>query len=229
MIVKIAIGVLKLFLRNRHARCKRVNLQKAMRLCNNQIMAVGERRPELYSSFGKLSAFWRFVEFLANAFGRVLPTIPFVERQVADEYICLVEQHDEIKNSINTQNCVFDCPSYPVASSARIIAKRRRGSRSFSFLDEPVSVVPYVRGSRQLDMDSSYVRTSGRCITNFCAHWTGSTCRLGGAISNVQIRARPPKSCPIRESCRWNFENPESACRSCKFLPYSKILNLVPG
>ena len=192
-------------------------------------MAVGERRPELYSSVGKIGAFWRCVEFLANAFGRILPTIPFVERQVAHEYICLVEQHDEVKNSIDTQNSVFDCPSYPVASSDRIIAKRRRGSRSFSFLNETVSVVSSVRDSRQLDIDLSYVRTSGRCITNSCAHWTGSTCRLGVAISSVQLRAKPPKSCPIRESCRWNFENPESACRSCKFLPYSKLLNLIPN
>jgi hypothetical protein len=229
MIVKIAIGVLKLFVRNRHARCKRVNLQNTVRLCHNQIMAVGERRPELYSSVGKIGAFWRCVEFLANAFGRILPTIPFVERQVAHEYICLVEQHDEIKNSIDTRNSVFDCPSYPVASSDRIIAKRRRGSRSFSFLNETVSVVSGVRDSRQLDIDLSYVRTSGRCITNSCAHWTGSTCRLGAAISSVQLRAKPPKSCPIRESCRWNFENPESACRSCKFLPYSKLLNLIPN
>jgi hypothetical protein len=184
---------------------------------------------KLNSSLDNLGIFWRCAEFLANVFGRILPTIPFVERHVADEYLCLVERPVEVENRSDTQNLALYCPSYPVTSSARIIAKRRSASRSFSFLNKPALVPANILGLKQLDMDSGNVRLSGRCITKFCAHWTGSTCRLGSAISNVQLRARPPKSCPIRESCRWNFENPDSACRSCKFLPYSKLLNLIPN
>ena len=191
-------------------------------------MHTNEGDLKLIASSRDLNTIWRYVEFLANMFGRILPSISFVERNVADEYLRLGKRLVEVQNRSLTQNTPLNCPSYPVSSSARIIAKRKRASRSFNFLDRPSPVYSTVLGLKQLDIASGNVRLSGRCITQLCAHWTGSTCRLGSAISNVQLRARPPKNCPIRESCRWNFENPDSACRACKFLPYSKILDLIP-
>jgi len=187
----------------------------------------GWRNHKFKSIVLNLKPFWHGAEVLANMFGRLLPTIPYVERRVADEYLSLVKRHGEIDECNNTQTIDLHCPSYPVKPLARAFAKRTFASRSFGFMNRQAFVASNLMDLKQLDMDLRYVRLSGPCVTKVCAHWTGSDCRLGRAVANVQLRVVATNSCPIRESCRWFFENSESACRACKFLPYSKLLNLT--
>lgn len=194
----------------------------------NIFVKVNRHNQKFKSILPNLELFWRCAEVLANMFGRILPTIPYVERRVADEYLRLVKLHGDNNDCNDTQTLALHCPSYPAKPSARAIGTRTSVSRSFRFLNRQAFVASTAIELKQRDFDLRYVRLSGPCVTKVCAHWTGSDCRLGRAIANVQLRVKATNSCPIRGSCRWFFENSEIACRTCKFLPYSKLLNFAP-
>jgi hypothetical protein len=166
-------------------------------------------------------------EFLARLLGVVIPSSSFVERRVRDEYVQLVEQSHEVGEIVDNRNANILCPSYPFTTSARIIAKRPRTSRSFRYLDKQVPSSSIDEGLNKKVKGSRDVRVSGQCVTARCSHWTGSSCQLGSAVARVQLRVRPPKNCSIRESCRWYLENSDNACKTCKFLPYSTLFDLV--
>ena len=166
-------------------------------------------------------------EFLAKMLGAVIPSGSFAERSVRDEYLLLVEQPHEGGELVDVQIATILCPSYPFASSSRIIAERPRTSRSFHFLGKQERLPSVDDGLQTIVEGSRDIRVSGRCITTSCTHWTGSSCRLGSAVASVQLRVRTPKNCSIRESCRWYLENSSNACKTCKYLPYSTLFDFV--
>ena len=182
-------------------------------------------KPNLYSH--DLGFVGIVAEFLARLLGVVIPSSSFVERRVRDEYVLLVEQPHEVGEIVDNCDAVILCPSYPFGTSARIIAKRPRTSRSFRYLDKQAPSPSIDEGLNKKVTGSRDVRVSGQCVTSRCSHWTGSSCQLGSAVASVQLRVRPPKNCSIRESCRWYLENSDNACKTCKFLPYSTLFDLV--
>ena len=182
-------------------------------------------KPNLYS--GQWSYVRTTAEFLAKLVGAVLPSGSFAERRVRDEYVLLTGQAVEVGEMVDNHYATILCPSYPFAEPSRVIAKRPRRSRSFRYLDKEVPSPSVEAGPKKIVTGSRDVRVSGRCLTAKCTHWTGSSCQLGNAVASVKLRVRPPKNCSIRESCRWYLENSDDACKTCKYLPFSTLFDLV--
>ena len=194
---------------------------------HNSLVVVNACKVEPDSYSHHSGYVWIFAEFLANVLGQMFPSTSFVERHVAAEYLRLVEQPGDVGEIVDSRNPTTLCPSYPVATSARVIAKRTKTFRSFRYLDQPAPLVSNDEALKHVELGLRDVRLSGPCITKGCAHWAGSSCRLGSAVATIQLRTKPPKSCPIRKSCRWYLENSDNACKACKFLPHSKLFDLT--
>lgn len=170
-----------------------------------------------------MESVWRTIKRLAGAIGPFIPSSSYVERRVQDEYFSLKKNRGLVSGSQVKSESPIMCPSYPQRTNAVVFARRGPLTRSFKPVEpsdtgaiESTTRLPEPAGERR-------IRLAGRCVSEGCVHWTGSSCHLGTVVASVSIKARPLSGCAIRSSCRWYLENAEAACRACKFLPYSTL------
>jgi hypothetical protein len=119
---------------------------------------------------------------------------------------------------------VVMCPSYPANGRHRLLGKVNNQSGHFEFANHSDSSLrqPMLAGEQWM----STTRFFGSCVKESCEHWSGRTCNLGHAVSQIHVRIESsPSNCPIRSSCRWRAENGDTVCSVCPAVRYLDFRN----
>ncbi len=87
-----------------------------------------------------------------------------------------------------------------------------------SFLPEKVELTEeLIELGNQSGSAESKFRYTSKCVESGCNQWTGSACGVIHQLKDLDLSEMEQKvqRCPIKQECRWFFQEGISACKIC--------------
>ncbi|GEN75556.1 hypothetical protein [Chryseobacterium hagamense] len=106
------------------------------------------------------------------------------------------------------------CPSYIAKAGAQLFGVVNKDGK-VRFITPLTVTEEFIETNDHLEQR---FRFTGKCIEKGCAQWNDYDlkCSLPGKVQLLDFPEVPEMSfCPIRNQCRWFFQDGASACFSC--------------
>ncbi len=111
------------------------------------------------------------------------------------------------------------CPSYLAKSGAELFGIVN-GKDEVVLLAQTIKIDnTFVEEAQKGKPAEERFRFAGKCITSGCRHWVGIEQKCGLTEKVIHTYQKPIENaseiCPIRQKCRWYFQDKELACANC--------------
>lgn len=109
------------------------------------------------------------------------------------------------------------CPSATNSKGASLFGIVNAEGR-VAFLPQTVPLTDdLIEAANNKGKPESKFRYTTKCVEKGCNQWTGNSCGVITHLKALEFSIIQSKinQCPIRQTCRWFFQEGESACKIC--------------
>lgn len=121
------------------------------------------------------------------------------------------------------KNDIFLCPSAPLTNESFLFGRIDKHGQ-VQYMDGVISV--HLNTFEKIKCPEKHFRFTMPCKSTECAQWQNGKCSIGTTLKLSDISHLDhsiSENCAIKSSCRWFYQEGETACYSCKYLRTSTV------